>query len=156
MYLVRHAQAGSRANWSGDDTRRPLTAYGRHQAADLVGTFADCELTSIYSSPYLRCVESVAPLCARRSIPPSIVDALEEGPADRAIDLLEANLAEDVMFCSHGDVLPDLLAYLARKHGLSLGEKPKCQKGSIWIIESDPALKCFTSAVYIPPPHRAQ
>ena len=32
VYLVRHAKAGSRKGWSGDDEHRPLSKAGRAQA----------------------------------------------------------------------------------------------------------------------------
>lgn len=156
IYLVRHAQAGSRQNWDGDDdTKRPLTSFGRNQAADMVGTLAEVPLDAIFCSPYLRCIETAAPLGARRSIPVDVVDALAEGPADRAIALFEANKTRHALYCSHGDIIPALLEYLSTKYAVDLGERPRCQKSSIWIIELD-AAKSADRAVYVPPSHRSQ
>ena len=36
IYFVRHAKAGSRSNWDGEDVDRPLSNNGWHQAR-LVG-----------------------------------------------------------------------------------------------------------------------
>ena len=36
VYLVRHARAGHRAQWDGNDTLRPLDERGRRQAELLV------------------------------------------------------------------------------------------------------------------------
>jgi broad specificity phosphatase PhoE len=156
LYLVRHAQAGSRQNWDGeDDTQRPLTSFGRNQAADMVGTLADVPLDAIFSSPYLRCIETAAPLGARRSIVVEVVDALAEGPADRAIALLEQNKNRDALFCSHGDIIPALLEYLVATYHVDLGQRPRCQKSSIWIVDLD-AANPADRAIYVPPSHRSQ
>ena len=40
VYLVRHAVAGDRGRWLGNDRLRPLARDGRHQAADLVDALA--------------------------------------------------------------------------------------------------------------------
>ncbi len=156
VYLIRHAQAGSRSNWDGDDdTKRPLTGFGRYQSADLVGVLADVDLDEIYSSPYLRCIETVAPLGARRAMAVSVVDALAEGPADEAIKLLTANLDRNVIFCSHGDIIPELLSFIAHEYQVDLGPRPRCQKNSIWILETDVDASRVVSAVYVPPAHRS-
>ena len=68
LYLVRHAKAGSRADWVGDDRLRPLTEGGCRQAEALAERLAplvaaaDAELVS---SPYLRCVQTIEPLATR-------------------------------------------------------------------------------------------
>ena len=62
FYVVRHAKAGSRERWNGDDRKRPLTKKGIKQAQDLVDVLAPYPVASIFSSPYLRCVQSVQPL----------------------------------------------------------------------------------------------
>ncbi len=156
VYLIRHAQAGSRQSWDGDDIQRPLTGFGRHQSADLVGVLADVALSAIYSSPYLRCIETVAPLAARRGLQLSVSTALEEGPAEAAIALLEECIGIDAVFCSHGDIVPELLQHLAASHGIDLGDRPRCQKGSMWIVEPDVTIGRFIRAEYVPPAHRSQ
>ncbi|HSO93974.1 MAG TPA: phosphoglycerate mutase family protein, partial [Candidatus Dormibacteraeota bacterium] len=61
-YLVRHAKAGDRAGWEGDDRLRPLSEPGRRQADALVGLLNGSALEAVLSSPYLRCVQTVEPL----------------------------------------------------------------------------------------------
>jgi broad specificity phosphatase PhoE len=156
MYLLRHAQAGSRQTWDGDDTQRPLTSFGRHQAADMVAILGDVPLDKIYTSPYLRCVETVAPLGARRSIAIDVVEALAEGPADDAIALFENQRHLNTVFCSHGDILPDLLAYLVKTYEIDLGPRPRCQKSSLWIVDVGDGSVPQMSATYVPPAHRSQ
>ena len=59
FYFVRHAKAGSRGHWSGDDRKRPLSKKGVKQAEELVTTFATFDITAVYSSPYLRHAHAV-------------------------------------------------------------------------------------------------
>ncbi len=68
ILLVRHARAGERDDWQGDDRLRPLDERGRRQAVELVGLLADYELERIVSSPALRCVQTVEPLAKTRSL----------------------------------------------------------------------------------------
>jgi broad specificity phosphatase PhoE len=151
LYLVRHAQAGSRSDWRGDDRTRPLTSSGRHQAADLVGTFAEMGIEKIMTSPFVRCVETVAPLAARLGLPNLVTEALAEGPHEQALQLARNLADEDVMFCSHGDIIPALLDTFAYLDGLDLGRTPKCQKGSVWALEPAADFASFVRAQYIAP-----
>jgi 8-oxo-(d)GTP phosphatase len=66
LILVRHASAGRKADWAGDDPLRPLDARGAIEAlalADLLACFAP--RARVLSSPALRCIESVRPYAAR-------------------------------------------------------------------------------------------
>jgi broad specificity phosphatase PhoE len=154
LYLVRHAQAGVRALWKGDDRSRPLTDEGRRQAADLVGIFADVELNEIWSSPFLRCVETVAALGARKGLRVKVCEALGEGSHMEALSLARRLADTNVLFCSHGDIIPGLLDSFATFDGVDLGPQPRCQKGSTWILEPDDERERFVSAIYVPPPLR--
>ena len=80
---MRHARAGDRGQWTGDDRVRPLDKKGRRQADALVAPLAGYPLTRLVSSPYVRCVETLAPLAARLKIPVEHADAIAEGPPPR-------------------------------------------------------------------------
>ena len=71
VYLVRHARAGKRGEWEGDDRLRPLDERGVRQAQGLVEQLSGRELRRILSSPYVRCVQSVEPLAEARGLPSS-------------------------------------------------------------------------------------
>ena len=134
VYLVRHAKAGSRRNWSGDDAQRPLSRPGRRQVAELGNVLGHAGITRIVSSPYTRCVQTVEPLAAALGLPVDVSDALSEGaPAAEAVQLFEKLARENAVLCSHGDVLGDLLMYLA-DHGLRLDDF-RLEKGSVWVVE---------------------
>lgn len=103
--LVRHASAGDRDEWDGDDRQRPLDARGRRQAAELVDLLRDLDVRRVVSSPYLRCVETVEPLAAALGLRVEEDERLAEGAGRAALDLL----GEDgVLLCTHGDVVREL------------------------------------------------
>jgi 8-oxo-(d)GTP phosphatase len=66
LILLRHASAGRKHDWPGDDLLRPLDEQGAKDAvalADLLDCFAP--RARVVSSPALRCTESVRPYAAR-------------------------------------------------------------------------------------------
>ena len=95
MYLLRHARAGRRSAWKGDDELRPLSKVGRRHAAALLDLLADAEIEQIVSSPYVRCVQSVQALKdrARRrldltfaDVPPAATIHAVPGVQDVTVD----------------------------------------------------------------------
>ena len=68
-YLVRHAKAGSRHRWDGDDFERPVSASGRKQADAMAARLVDAGVTSLWSSPYVRCIETLEPLADLVGLP---------------------------------------------------------------------------------------
>src|SRR5439155_1800023 len=78
LALVRHADAGSRHDWDGDDAERPLTRRGRRQASRLVELLAPYPVSRIVSSRAARCVQTVEPLAAARRLSIEAVDELFE------------------------------------------------------------------------------
>jgi broad specificity phosphatase PhoE len=153
LYLVRHAQAGSRSTWTGEnDELRPLTSEGRHQTANLVGMLELMPISRVFTSPYKRCIETAAPIAARFGCPLEIHHALAEGPFLEALSLARELIDEDVLFCSHGDIIPGLLDTFANVDDLDLGRQPRCQKASVWICEPDTDRQRFATATYLAPP----
>lgn len=150
LYLLRHAKAGSRSSWSGDDRLRPLSGAGRRQAVLISEALADLPITRILSSPYARCVETAALVAEPHGLRVEEAVALAEGaPLPDVLALADAVAAEEAVLCSHGDVIPMLLEELAST-GIDLGPEPRCQKGSIWIVEA--GASCPPPARYVPPP----
>ena len=81
IYLVRHAKAGERAAWDGDDFMRPLSGRGHTQAFGLLDQLRKAKFERILSSPYVRCMETVVPLAGIRGLAVEPADALAEGQA---------------------------------------------------------------------------
>jgi 8-oxo-dGTP diphosphatase len=122
VYFVRHARAGHRGDWEGDDRQRPLDERGRRQAEALVAQLAGREFGRIVSSPAARCIQTVEPLAAARGLPLEEDEALAEGAgADAALELFRRS-PEPLVVCVHGDLVEALL-----------GEKRK--KGSTTLLE---------------------
>jgi 8-oxo-dGTP diphosphatase len=121
--LVRHASAGDRAAWTGDDRLRPLDKRGRRQAAELVQLLRGFEVLRVVSSPYARCVETLEPLAAAVGLPVERDDRLAEGMGSAARDLLREGC---VVCCTHGDVVGDLLG-----RGLKKGAAVVLEDGEV-------------------------
>jgi len=101
--LVRHASAGDRAAWEGDDLQRPLDERGRGQAEELVARLAPFRVDTIYSSPALRCIETVEPLASALGLPVVVRDELaEEHQWEDGGPLLEELAGRDAVVCGHG------------------------------------------------------
>lgn len=137
VYVIRHAKAGSRSRWDGEDLDRPLSKRGRTQAELLVEMLHGVELATIASSPYVRCCETVEPLAADRGLVVATDHRLGEGAGGAGALALVGELApKGGVLCSHGDVIGELLATIARR-GVELGPEPLCEKGSVWELTLD-------------------
>lgn len=136
IHVVRHADAGRRADWDGPDDGRPLSGRGRGQADDIASQLALVAPTRIVSSPLVRCVETVQPLADALGLPVQLHPALAEGaPLDQTLSLVAEVGSETVVLCSHGDVIPPLLRHLAGGGATVRGSDPEVAKGSIWVVE---------------------
>jgi 8-oxo-dGTP diphosphatase len=133
VFVVRHAKAGHRANWNGDDRERPLTPAGQGQAEAIADRLATEELTSLWSSPYARCVQTLEPLAERTGLSIIADDRLAEGtPLEATLDLI-GHAGDGAVLCTHGDVLTDAMNALLRR-GTQLTTAPEWRKGAIWVL----------------------
>lgn len=153
VWLVRHAAAGDRSKWTGDDQLRPLTSKGQRQAEAIADALAPIGVDAVYSSRYVRCRETVLPLAARIGVPVEDHECLAEGArAARTLEWLASMGGRHVVACSHGDVIPGVIRRL-EELGVPLYSPEgvfDVKKGSIWTLalEGD----TFVSATYTPPP----
>ena len=135
LFLVRHAAAGNRSDWKKDDRLRPLSSRGEKQALGLARTLGVHPIDRILASPYLRCRQTVEPLAEKVGIEIEERDELGEGEGFKgARDLCRQLAGTNAVLCSHGDVIPALLDWMAR-HGMALKSAFECKKGSTWEIE---------------------
>jgi len=150
LYLVRHAKAGSRSAWTGDDMLRPLSMSGWQQAKTIAKRLRKWGPTELHTSPYVRCRQTLEPLAALTDL--DIVDqnCLAEGkPFEPVLDLL-AQVADGAVLCSHGDVVPETIAALQRR-GCEILTKPDWRKGTIWTIERSADGDFVSASVWGPP-----
>lgn len=152
LYLVRHADAGDRGAWDGDDGLRPLNQRGVQQAMAICGYLESRGVDRLVSSPSLRCLETFQPLVVKAGLPLDSDPRVAEGSLrDKAWASFEELLAEQqtVAVCSHGDVIPDFLLRL-QAHGTRFEHVPTWPKASIWVVTGDGDK--WADAEYVPPP----
>lgn len=141
--LVRHAKAGRRDEWGeAPDRERPLSEAGHAQVARLTDDLLAGEpIAALHTSPLVRCRQTLEPLAAAVGLPLIEDEALAEAPGVPVVDagslwvasawlggqavalldqLVAAHAGGRVVCCSHGDVLPALLALLAGRDHLSV------------------------------------
>lgn len=150
FYFVRHAKAGSREDWTGDDRLRPLTKKGKKQAEELVTVLKKFPITAIYASPFLRCVQTVEPLAHARGLEVKQSDALVEGMALKgAMQLITDGKLDQAVLGCHGDLSWELVEELVKHHAVKAGEGGY-DKASTWVVDFEGGTP--VKARYIPAP----
>ena len=155
VYVVRHAKAKKRAKWTEPDTLRPLTKAGLAQAAALPRLYAKQPFSRLFTSPYLRCVQTLEPLARARDLPLETADALaESGSAGEALELLLSLGAEGTaVCCTHADVLFDVVEELVAA-GVRLEGPLEFEVAGTWVLEVDD--RTFTGGRYLSKPEAAK
>ncbi|MBH0775451.1 NUDIX hydrolase [Nocardia bovistercoris] len=139
LLVVRHAKAGHRDRFDGPDDERPLERAGVARAEALVPNLLAFGAREVFSANPLRCVQTVRPLARALGVEIEIEPLLSEGgyaaetdkARERAVDLVASGSVRVV--CSQGKVIPDLMAWWARKDGLTL-PPARNRKGSVWVL----------------------
>ena len=154
VLLVRHAHAGRREPWKGDDFLRPLSGKGQRQAKALAVELADFVADAgrdvrILSSPYTRCRETIVPLAAALKVSVGDADSLREGRGGEAIALVSELARGTGVVCTHGDVVVAVLEWL-EEQGVDVGPRPLFPKASTWVLEARKGV--YRAAHYLPPP----
>lgn len=158
--LVRHAVAHSRDGWWGTPDRdRPLDERGQAQAralARVLPTASPTPISALYSSPFVRCVQTLEPLAEALGLEIHPEEALAEatlmpdlgddgwtasawlgGRAARLFDRLAAERPTGrVVACSHGDVIPAVVAVLAGRDEFDVA-KVRLKKGARFTLDFD-------------------
>jgi 8-oxo-dGTP diphosphatase len=146
VFLIRHAHAGDRSAWSGDDRLRPLSPRGHAQAEDIARLLGPRPITVVRSSPAIRCIQTVAPLARALMCTVESDARLHEGSdAEAALTLIDEFVDGELALCSHGDVIPELIDFLRFK-GIPT-EGRGCEKGSIWQLDREGS--AITQATYL-------
>jgi 8-oxo-(d)GTP phosphatase len=160
ILLVRHGHAGTKEGWAGDDPLRPLDARGRRQAEHLVRIVVPMDPTRLLSSPYARCLQTMEPMAAKTGLVVHEDVALTPHEPQRALKLVRSLSAEPsssepsssepsssepepspsepsarIVLCTHGEVIGDVLAALAKDDGVRLSRRPPGLKGCMWVLD---------------------
>jgi 8-oxo-dGTP diphosphatase len=153
LILVRHAHAGSKDQWHRADRLRPLDGVGRRQAERLERMLAPMKPVRILSSPYRRCLETMAPTAAKAGLDIERRRALEPDTPAKALALIRQMTApgspSGVVLCTHGEILGAVLAQLAKQDGVRLPRRPPGLKGCAWVL--DVRRGKLVGARYVPP-----
>src|SRR5262249_23106901 len=139
VLVVRHGTAGSKARYSGDDTKRPLDKKGRAQAEALVAQLLAFGATHVYAADRVRCHQTVEPLAAElgvrvRNEPTLTEESYAKNPKRSQKRMLQiASRSGTPVICSQGKVIPDLIAWWSERDGIC-PDRSRNHKGSTWVL----------------------
>jgi 8-oxo-dGTP diphosphatase len=134
LFLVRHAKAGKQSLWDDDDSLRPLVAEGIRQAEVIAESIAPLQPSALFSSPFVRCMQTLEPLSRTTGLQVSPHELLAEGvDFIRTVEWMHT-LADGAVMCSHGDVIPEVIDALERR-GMEVSGFRESRKGSVWILD---------------------
>jgi phosphohistidine phosphatase SixA len=139
VLIVRHGTAGDRGESQGDDRIRPLDEQGTRQADLLASTLAELGAQALYSSPALRCVQTLEPAAMQLGLAiETRTELFEDAHKDDVLELLEGVVVAPPALCTHGELFEELLP------------GRECEKGAIWVVEVEDGE--VRPERYLPPP----
>ncbi len=140
VVLVRHARAGKRTEWDGDDRLRPLDPRGAAQAAALARLLEVFGPTGVFAAPRTRCEQTVGPLAARLDLPvtsvPELTDEAFEADPHGAVEAVTrvATSTPVAVICSQGTALPGVLEDWLPPRVLSTVRSTETRKAAWWVV----------------------
>ncbi|MEX2279541.1 MAG: NUDIX hydrolase [Acidimicrobiia bacterium] len=151
VWLIRHAAAGDRTAWADDDRLRPLSKKGQRQAQAIASTLASHDIDAVFSSPYVRCRQTVEPLAVSLGGHVEDTELLAEGAREaQTLEWLRTMGGRHVVACSHGDVIGGVIRRLDAMGVPLYSPVFDVKKGSIWTLALEGSR--VVSASYTPPP----
>ncbi len=140
VLIVRHATAGRKARYHGDDRKRPLDRKGRAQAKWLVPQLLAFGASTLYAADRSRCVQTIEPLARELDVPIAVEPTLTEeayaaDPEAAQKRILEIAAEADGIpaVCSQGKVIPYLIQWWCDRDGVK-PDKSRNRKGSTWVL----------------------
>lgn len=139
VLVVRHAAAGRKSRFSGNDSERQLDKKGRAQAEALVPQLLAFGATAIYAADRVRCHQTIQPLAQELGATVNNETSLtEESYAknhkrgrQRILQIAEQDGTP--VICTQGKVIPDLIAWWCERDGVR-PDKSRNHKGSTWVM----------------------
>ncbi|WP_284980291.1 NUDIX hydrolase [Arthrobacter sp. fls2-241-R2A-200] len=120
LVLIRHAKAKPRSSWTKAEGDRPLAATGQRQAAAVRRLLEAWWPQRVVTSPWLRCVATIAPYAKASGAKVKLSEALTEHHHQRSpkktAAAVEALFDKQVPIavCTHRPALPTALKQLGR------------------------------------------
>jgi 8-oxo-dGTP diphosphatase len=111
-----------------------LSKLGWKQSEAIAKRLAAKGVTSLYSSPYIRCMQTLEPLADRLGLEIRPDERLYEGAAFEPVLELLGEVSSGAVLCSHGDIIPETIQALARR-GMEVQTQPDWRKASIWVLK---------------------
>ncbi len=139
LLIVRHAKAGKKRRWTGEDALRPLDNDGVAQATRLAAVAPCYGPTRIASADLVRCADTVRPVSHDLGLAVDIEPLLgrDAYAADPRATLAwvreQIHLGGTALLCSQGEVIPDLMTRLSAGSPVKL-RRPAARKGSVWAL----------------------
>ncbi|NDK88336.1 NUDIX hydrolase [Gordonia desulfuricans] len=162
LLLVRHAMAGRRSRYKGDDRTRPLDKTGRRQAQALVPILSAFGVSALSAADRVRCVQTLEPAAAALGVgigsEPTLSEEAyrdEPGPGrDRIVELAGTDDGVVRAVCSQGKVIPPLLDWWSERDGVTV-PAARNRKGSIWVLFTSGGRLQAADHIESPLPHEA-
>jgi 8-oxo-(d)GTP phosphatase len=135
ILLVRHAKAGKRSEWSGDDDRRPLDPAGQDQAKRLVEFLTMFAPDRVLSAEPDRCIQTVTPLADALGLDVQVQPAFGDAAFHRSASTTEnallglAKPGQVSVVCSQGSAIPGLIDRVGRASG-----RTTTRKAAAWAL----------------------
>jgi 8-oxo-dGTP diphosphatase len=136
LILLRHARALPRSEWNSDDNDRPLDKAGTADSAAL-GPLLSCfaPAARVFSSPAVRCVDTVSPyaeLAQCHVQPEAALSSLRPGTSAGSYSLISALVCaqEPAIVCAHRENLPALLDVALTAAGAVTPDRAALSPGS--------------------------
>jgi len=142
LILLRHASAGSKRTWPGEDLDRPLDVGGAADAgrlAELLSCFGSCR---VISSAAERCVATVRPYAALTGAAIEIdADFTVRHPGGVSPDQPKraGQIVDDgqpAIICAHGENLQRILQVVCDRLGAEIPAGPPLPKAAWWALHA--------------------
>ena len=115
LIVLRHAKATLRSDWKGEEAKRPLLVEGKSQAKALVPLLAAYGPKRLITSPWKRCLDTVAPYSKKNNRTlierHQLTELANHKKPSRTLDVVMDMLgtAKSGLICSHRPALPSVL-----------------------------------------------
>lgn len=139
LIVVRHASAGSKKDWPGDDLDRPLDPAGARDAqvlAELLTCFAPGP-ARVLSSPALRCADTVRPYAALAAAGVEVSDALAKtAGASLLVPLVHDLVAsgKPAVLSVHRENVHEIVEEVSRASDAAPPQDLTLHKSAFWVL----------------------